>query len=52
MSMNKTCPISNFTSEEDSDGIDFVYLKILTLTNLFRPYDFLDERFEARVAAK
>src|SRR5437868_11255484 len=24
MSMNKTCPISNFTSEEYSDGIGFV----------------------------
>ena len=23
MSMNKTCPISNFRSEEDPDGIDF-----------------------------
>src|SRR5947209_11325200 len=24
MSMNKTCPISNFTSEERSDGMSFV----------------------------
>src|SRR5437867_9900690 len=36
MSMNKTCPISNFTPDEDSDGIDFYYRKTRDLTSLFR----------------
>src|SRR3989442_7436064 len=36
MSMNKTCPISNFTSEEDSDGMNFYYLKTRDLTSRFR----------------
>ena len=40
MSMNKTCPISNFTSEERSDGMSFYYLKTRDLTSLFRFYIF------------
>src|SRR5436190_17408082 len=38
MSMNRTCPISNFTSEEDSVGIRVSYYrKTRDLTSLFRP---------------
>src|SRR5260370_36547693 len=36
MSMNKTCPISNFTSEECWDGMNFYYLKPRDLTSRFR----------------
>src|SRR5881396_3015767 len=42
MSMNKTCPISNFTSEEDSDGIkDLFYLETGPLTSRFRSETFV-----------
>src|SRR5437899_11456391 len=36
MSMNKTCPISNFSSVECSDGMKFYYLKTSFLTSRFQ----------------
>src|SRR6266513_593782 len=36
MSMNKTCPISNFTSEECSDGMNFLLSQNSRFNELFR----------------
>src|SRR6266403_802686 len=59
MSMNKTCPISNFRSEEDPDGIGFVlsrksrFNELFPAGNLLHPpapgYGVTSQRFEARI---
>src|SRR5437868_6780115 len=51
MSRNKTCPISNFTSEEDSDGMARFYVEARGLTNLFRRKG-SDDLVEARIATE
>src|SRR6266404_2254485 len=43
MSMNKTCPISNFTSDEDSDGIKDLFLSGNSAFN--EPIPVRDSRF-------
>src|SRR5439155_13638526 len=60
MSMNKTCPISNFTSVDCSAGTrTFYYLKTRDLTSRFGclcklPHrnNLFRQRFEARIAAQ
>src|SRR6266480_4667252 len=50
MSMNKTCPISNFTS--DPDGMGFVLSRTQRFAILFGRNHLLHERFEARIAVQ
>ena len=50
MSMNKTCPISNFTSEKDSVGRGFPSILSVAAVVLFQS-NFLQDRLEARLVA-
>src|SRR6266436_6651205 len=50
MSMNKTCPISNFTSEEDSVGRGCPSILSLAAVVLFQSYLFQNS-LEARLVA-
>jgi len=52
MSMNRTCPISTFTSGDESDGIAKHYLETRGLMNLFRSNHFLHQRLETRIATE
>ena len=49
MSMNKTCPISNFTSEEDSDGIGFILSRNSEGNESISAQPFLAQRRETRL---
>src|SRR6266853_6542328 len=50
MSMNKTCPISNFTSEEDSVGRGFPSILSLAAVVLFQS-NLFQNSLEARLVA-
>src|ERR1700730_6850122 len=52
MSMNKTCPISNFTSEEDSDGINGLWFSKSNLSHQCGEAGIASQAFRFRIETK